>query len=321
MFFSSLSKDHIQRRNLDRFRTLPPTYPGNPDSDNEFQLLDDDVIGAATKKLTVQEVEDDPAWMDESTTLVTSNLRYSDKDYPNAFGNFGQGGCAQVLCNGNVEWGVANGTKCKFVSLAWNNVDDIDRVLQPLASISARCGSVIELSCAPDFIIVKLVTQTGDAIPATTWLTENNLENNWKSGVDGRKERKSSIVITIGVVSSNQNKYRIKLARTLIPKTVEIKYSQLAVELALVMTVWKAQGATLQGFCSTFKYGWSTQMATGSSLRRDITCEICSSFALPSTVTGFLEKSVKRLLPNPDTAKWRVDVRSDGYRCPQNHNS
>ncbi|KAG6964439.1 hypothetical protein JG688_00007693 [Phytophthora aleatoria] len=165
--------------------------------------------------------------MDESTTLVTSNvdkaaltacadrllalrtntvvvrggeavpdvsqslleLRYSDKDYPNAFGNFRQGGCAQVLGNGNVEWGVANGTKCKFVSLAWNNVDDIDRVLQPLASISARCGSVIELSCAPDFIIVKLVTQTGDAIPATTWLTENNLENNWKSGVDGRKER------------------------------------------------------------------------------------------------------------------------------------
>jgi hypothetical protein len=44
---------------------------------------------------------------------------------PESFAYFVQGAPAQIFDNGNgiVAFGVANGTGCKMVSLAWNSLD------------------------------------------------------------------------------------------------------------------------------------------------------------------------------------------------------
>ncbi|ETP18948.1 hypothetical protein F441_06908 [Phytophthora nicotianae CJ01A1] len=246
-------------------------------------------------------------------------LLYNDKDYPSLFGYFVQGGCAQILDNGNgnVEWGVANGTICKLRSLAWEEIDDTEQILQQFPSTLLRNGDVIDLPYPPDFINVQLITQSGKIVPATSWPPENNLETNWITGDDGRKLEKESIIIPVGIVATNHNKFHIKLARTLIPKPIELKYSQHAVELALVMTVWKAQGATLRRVL-LFLEGtpgapkWLLDhLYVGTSrvrLARLLRC-------LPLS-PAFKRQFLKKLQPNSDTTKWRMDVGDDGYWHP-----
>ncbi|KAG1711382.1 hypothetical protein DVH05_008636 [Phytophthora capsici] len=287
-FLNSQQRAHDcpeQQKILDAFRTLPLTYPDDSSSSG-CQQLSDEVIDAVTTELTATEVMEDPAWLDEATVLVTSNidkaaltacaakllasrtdtvvfrwkkpvpnfpkvlldLLYVPKDYPNLFGYFVRDGPAQILDNGNgnVEWGVANGTMCKLASLAWSNDGQTDHILNYLANLSVQSGDEIDLPIAPDFINVTLTRSNGEVIPATSWPPENNLETNWELNSSGRQLHKKSIIIPIGLVANKQLKYGIKLARALLPKPIEVKYSQLAVELALVMTVWKAQGATLR---------------------------------------------------------------------------
>lgn len=209
---------------------------------------------------------------------------------------------------------------CKLVSLAWNDINDTECITQQLASLPPQSGSVIDLPCAPDFINVQLITQTGDIIPATTWPPENNLETNWKMDMEGCQTEKRSIIIPIGIITNNQTKYSVKLAKTLMPKPIELKYSQLAVELALVMTVWKAQGATLrrvllylEGVPGAPKW-LIDHLYVGTSrvqLVRPLRC-------LPLS-PGFKKSILKELTPNPDTTKWRMDIGRDGYWRPHNH--
>ncbi|KAF4147054.1 PIF1-like helicase, partial [Phytophthora infestans] len=283
--------------------------------------------------LTKEEVEKDPEWMDETTILVTSNvdkaaltscfakllatrlleLLYNDKDYPNLFGYFGKGGNSQILDNGNenVEWEVANGTMCKMVSLAWTKPENTEAVLDYLNTISAHAGDVIDLPYAPDYVNVQLVTLQGDVVPATTWPPQNNLETNWILDKTGRKTQKFSIIIPIGLVAHNKEKYTVKLARTLIQKQIEIKYEQVAVELALVMTIWKAQGATLrrvllylEGIPGAPKWLFD-HIYVGTSrvrLTRLLRC-------LPPS-PGFRKKRLKRATAQ---SKWVMDIGEDGY--------
>jgi len=50
-------------------------------------------------------------------------LLYLEDKYPELFGYFVYGAPAQILDNGNgnVSYGVANGTSCKMVALAWDD--------------------------------------------------------------------------------------------------------------------------------------------------------------------------------------------------------
>ncbi|ETP01246.1 hypothetical protein F441_21491, partial [Phytophthora nicotianae CJ01A1] len=112
--------------------------------------------------------------------------------------------------------------------------------------IIRTCSAILFEMDQLKFWTMAMEMPNGEVIPATSWPPENNLETKWELNSSGRQLHKKSIIIPIRLVANKQLKYGIKLARALLPKPIEVKYSQLAVELALVMTVWKAQGATLR---------------------------------------------------------------------------
>jgi len=307
-----------------------------------LRAFNDEVVNTITHTLTAEEDERDPAWMNETTVLVTSNvdkaaftacaatllaripdtvvfrwkkplpdvpealceLLYNATDYPSMFGYFVKGGSSQIrdYGNGNVEWGVANGTFCRMVSLAWDDPD------------------VIDLPQPPDVINVQLDMPNGETIPATTWPPDNNLETEWVVGSEGLRLHKCSVIIPVGLIAHNQGKYTIKLARTLLPSTIELKYTQLAVELALVMTVWKAQGATLkrvllflEGVPGAPKWLFD-HLYVGTSRVRFAHLLRC----LPLSA-GFRKSTIKALQPNVNTTKWRMDIGQDGLWHPCSH--
>ncbi|KAF4041899.1 hypothetical protein GN244_ATG05935 [Phytophthora infestans] len=154
--------------NLFACRASPSFFPSGQRwakaESKAFRPMTSDMVASLTNELTVGDVERDPAWIDDSTILVTSNvgkaimtastarrfamrynrfrfrwkrplrreplskvlrLVYDEDANPELFGYFVAGAPARVLdnMNGNVGWGVANGSSCKYLSLAWGDED------------------------------------------------------------------------------------------------------------------------------------------------------------------------------------------------------
>lgn len=85
-------------------------------------------------------------------------LLYDEDQRPNLFAYFVPGAPAQILdnANGNLAWGVGNGTSCVFHSLAWGDSSKSEEIAKLVAAAAYRGQPVIEIPYPPDFINVIL---------------------------------------------------------------------------------------------------------------------------------------------------------------------
>ncbi|ETN07132.1 hypothetical protein PPTG_13528 [Phytophthora nicotianae INRA-310] len=251
-----------------------------------FRPVTQQVVKSVTTELDIDTVKQDPGWLDDMTILVTSNFDKAvltgctarlyakrhrqllfrwkrelkqdvspelermvyDKDAnPELFAYFVAGAPGQVLDNNNdnVSWGVANGTSCRMHSLAWEDRLKRDQVRRIVDEARLITSDVIDLSFPPDFINIQLVKVDGDLRTDEDWPCENNLESEFVETTSGRSYKKS-IIIPVGIAKNPQRKSTVKLGFGVLDKPVEMEFIQHAVDQAQVMTVWKAQGATLK---------------------------------------------------------------------------
>ncbi|KAG6950997.1 hypothetical protein JG687_00013902 [Phytophthora cactorum] len=159
-------------------------------------------------------------------------LIYIENENPELFGYFFQGAPGQILdnANGNVSLGIGWDDK----ALTANAMSLVDEALE-------NRQSVVELPFPPQFINVRLADGDGNPVSRVNWPEGMNLElpENGTSDITDTHD----VAIPIGYVLSNADNSSIKLTNT-DGSSQEIKYSQHAVDLAMVLTVSKAQGST-----------------------------------------------------------------------------
>lgn len=246
-----------------------------------------EVVRSVTTELTTDEIRDDPAWLDDMTILVTSNLdkavltkcaaqlyakrhgrllflwkRVIKTDVPSAlhslihdedanpqlFAYFVAGAPAHVLDNnnGNVGSGVANGTRCRMRSIAWDGHEKTEAAAGLVELARLKGETLIDLPFPPDFINVRLLDEDGDELSSDQWPSANNLETRWLRSPAGELLRKASVIIPIGIASTKGKKRTIRLGQGVLSAPYEVEFTQHAVDITLVMAVWKARGSTLK---------------------------------------------------------------------------
>jgi hypothetical protein len=122
-------------------------------------------------------------------------LIYCEDTHPDLFGYFVQGAPAQILDNGNgnVSYGVANGTPCKMVSVAWNDSVVGANVAKKMANCSNTVNTVIDIP-APDFIIVSIQPSLDPHLqwPAHLNLSDDDREIHIPIGLRTRPHEKNT---------------------------------------------------------------------------------------------------------------------------------
>ncbi|KAF1789974.1 P-loop containing nucleoside triphosphate hydrolase [Phytophthora cactorum] len=149
----------------------------------------------------------------------------------------------QILdnANGNLSLGVANGSRCWLHSIGWDDKALTANAMSLVDEALENRQSVVELPFPPQFINVRLADGDGNPVSRVNWPEGMNLElpENGTSDITDTHD----VAIPIGYVLSNADNSSIKLTNT-DGSSQEIKYSQHAVDLAMVLTVSKAQGST-----------------------------------------------------------------------------
>jgi hypothetical protein len=314
-----------------------------------FRPITNVLLQSITRELTSTDFVNDPAWYDEMTILVTGNvdkavltsctsrlfarrhgrilfrwkrelkktvapelerLIYDEDANPELFAYFVVGAPAQILDNnnGNVGLGIANGMPCCMHSLSWDDETKRDTALQMTDDATRTGNRVVELPFPPDFINVQLLDSKGAVRSAHNWPDENNLETQWTPPIDDVVSKKS-IVIPIGVMSSKSKTRSLHLGRGVLRTSVKVGYIRHAVDMAFVMTVWKAQGCTLQRValnlepCDPFapRWGFEHIYVAMSRVR-------AAAFLRCLPLSGaFRSSSLANLRPSTFTTRWRLD--------------
>jgi hypothetical protein len=155
--------------------------------------------------------------------IYLQSLIYANGKYPDLHGYFVYGAPGQVLDNGNgnVCFGVANGTPCRMISLGWDDQSIQAKVIQ---TINACNDQVVDIQVPPDYIIVEV-----ELADADKWPRHLNLSAD-----------PSKIHIPIGIKSSNGRK--ADKDYIMLPDNVKVVYHAHAVDLSFATTTWKSQG-------------------------------------------------------------------------------
>ena len=170
----------------------------------------------------------------EDLPEVVQEILYDESNHPELFAYFFKGARGQILdnSNGNVNIGVANGTRCWYHSLGWENPEKTLAVIRLIVEASKKKISEITINEPPDFINVVLADCNGKLLNPEKWEPNINLD---------KTNRK--VIIPIGFMSINtKNSFKVKSDGT---TQLTIHYRQHAVDLAMALTVWKSQGSTL----------------------------------------------------------------------------
>jgi hypothetical protein len=128
-----------------------------------------------------------------------------------------------------------------------------------------------------------------------------------------RYRTKQTVVIPIGLMSSKSRNKSIHIGRNVSEEAIDIEIIQHAVDISIVMTVWKVQGSTLKRVIldleptrtSAPKWGFE-HIYVGLSRVTAANCLRC----LPLT-GAFTLSSLQNLRPNIYTTKWRLDNVAD----------
>jgi hypothetical protein len=226
----------------------------------DYQPMTEEIVAGLTTVLSRREVEEDEGWTTKSTVVTTSNidrglmnafmatlfgirnrqtvirwrkklhaeisiylqnLLYADKKYPELHGYFVHGAPGQILDNGNVCFGVANGTPCRMISLGWNDLSIQTEVIE---TVNKSNEHVINIPVPPDFIIVEVQLTVADK-----WPKHLNLAT-----------ESDKIHIPIGIKTSNGRKADRDYIT--LPDKIRVTYIAHAVDLSFAITTWKSQG-------------------------------------------------------------------------------
>ncbi|KAG6947224.1 hypothetical protein JG687_00016253, partial [Phytophthora cactorum] len=95
-----------------------------------------------------------------------------------------------------------------------------------------------DLPFAPHFINVRLADRGGSPLSQALWPSDLNLNCFLVNGTDARDD--DAVIIPIGYVLSNKDHCSISVTDAA-GSAQDIKYSQHTVDLAMILTVWKAQ--------------------------------------------------------------------------------
>jgi energy-coupling factor transporter ATP-binding protein EcfA2 len=227
------------------------------------------------------------------------NLLYLEDKYPELFGYFVYGAPAQILDNGNgnVSYGVANGTSCKMVALAWDDPSR-EKKMHDLTSSIASTDGVINLEYPPDYIIVQV-----NIADATNWPAHLNLSSD-----------EGTVYIPIGLKTNRggEDKDSITLSND-----QKIAYLAHAVDLSFAITTWKSQGGTFEIVVVLLEsYNASSKQKLSFELLYVMFSRVKNAGGfrcLPLSAPLELRKKLRRLYPNIFAAKYRMDINEDGF--------
>jgi hypothetical protein len=330
---------------LEKMRRLPSEFPQENRWRNgdfgDYRPIDNDVVSVLTKELTFEDINSDEDWITKSTILVTSNvdraifnsclaeilskrqnrllikwrkeivedinenvqeLLYDESKHPELYTQFFYGARGQILdnSNGNVDIGVANGTNCWYESLGWENPEKTAAVMQLIIQASSERRTQITLDEPPDFINVVLADCNGKPLDPKEWEPDINLD-----------KTKSKVVIPIGFMTNNSKNSIMIKGNGGSPLTIH--YRQHAVDLAMVLTIWKSQGSTLdrvilhlEGSRNARQWKFEHLYVAISRVRsiEKIRC-------LPLSAL-FNRNKLLLLRPNLFTTKWRMSIDDQG---------
>ena len=170
-------------------------------------------------------------------------LIYDESTYPQLFGYFVYDAPAQLLSNssGNVDFGAANGTGCRMISLAWDDEQKNETATQLIDTATLNNDAVVTVPFPPKFLNVALLNSKGELLDGHDWPDDNNLETRTLIDAEGNTFRRT-VTIPIGLMNEKSDKLHVKLGEG--KRSMKLAYRQHAVELAFAITVWKSQGGT-----------------------------------------------------------------------------
>jgi hypothetical protein len=352
------SECQVQQKNLLACRSLPDFYPAGARyaaaEMQAFRPMTPEIIKAITHELSLDDVKNDPGWLDEATVLVTNNidkavltscatrlyakrnneflfkwrrqtktelpvelqhLVYDEDSHPQLFAYFAKGVSAQILDNnnGNVGWSIANGTPCKMHSLAWESQSKTDFVMHLIEQARHARAVEVELPFPPDFVNVTLPQTSERYGTGVNWPDELNLETQCGLTIDGTRTQKESVIIPIGLMSPKSRKSTVRLGYGVLDTPRDIEFVQHAVDIALVMTVWKAQGSTLKRVVLNLEPSRKSAPAWGFEhlyvgMSRVTAAKHLRCFPLTG---AFRTSRLHNLRPSIHTTKWRLDHQAD----------
>ena len=140
------------------------------------------------------------------TPLVLQEFLYDESIRPKLLGYFIFGAPGLILDNGNgnVLFGVANGTSCSFVAVAWNN--EYTRASADILVHNYGChGGICDLPIQPDHIIVSI--NTADV---SEWPLHLNLAPRMSNGLP------IAVHIPVGFMHLKHKSVRIRMPRMLV---------------------------------------------------------------------------------------------------------
>jgi hypothetical protein len=272
------------------------------------------IYGAKKRQTVVRWTRQFRKAFDLTVKEFMETLLYSEDRYPELFGYFVHGAPSQILDNGNgnVAYGVANGTSCKMISLAWDDpVKEQEMYTLTSAATekhiiegedSCETTKVIDLPYPPDYIIVEVVVKD-----ASKWPSHLNL-----SPDPGR------IHIPIGTKTNRQcdNKEKIFLANN-----QALSYHVHAVDLSFAITTWKSQGGTFEYIIALLEnYGGSSKQKLSYELLYVMFSRVKKAQrfrCMPLSAPLDLRNRLRKLYPNLYAIKYRMDINDDGYWDPK----
>lgn len=228
-------------------------------------------------------------------------LLYNEDKYPQLFSYFYKGAPAQILdnSNANVNLGVANGTRCWYHSLGWDDNKKTISAINLISDALRKKITTITLDEPPDFINVELADRNGNRLDPKKWLLGINL-----------CKTNETVIIPIGLMNIRSNLIKIK---TDDDNTLTIYYQQHAVDLAMALTVWKSQGSTLNKIILLLEGSPNSPVWQYEHIYVGIT-RVRSSDDIRCFPLSLLynENKLSNLRPNIFTTKWRMNIDDKG---------
>jgi hypothetical protein len=227
-------------------------------------------------------------------SFALQNVLYDEDLRPDLFAYFVEGAPAQILDNGNgnVDYGIANGTACRMVSLAWDDPEKERYILDHLKRNKVTVG-LIMLPFPPDYFIVSISPR-----PNTKWPDHLNLAST-----------SDAIHIPVGLISRvDPKRHSCRLS-----KGVRVTYHKHAVDLAFAMSIWKAQGGTFQFIIGLLESSPGSLSLTyeGAYVMHSRVRESARFRCFPLS-KFFNINCLLKLRPKILATKWRMDIGEDG---------
>lgn len=131
---------------------------------------------------------------------------YDEDLYPTLFGYWYKGAPGQILDNknGNVSLGIANGTMCRYHSIAWEDVSKTDIVMELTSDALRSNKEIVDLPFPPDFINIIILDRNLEPVNATTWPIHDDLIYD-ESNLDCTATQ--NVVVPIGLIKSKEDSF------------------------------------------------------------------------------------------------------------------